>query len=139
MTYSFNIIEVFGMLSSFSLLKTIWRQYEDHFIDKFRAATKELNQSLLGIKDLSPQEASKKLKSLQIVISIYDKNRNAIQKISDTELLSFKKHSLDFFDTFNLVIEDLEDIAQIHSSLQMSMPVLEEDWNSQEDQHWDSY
>ena len=62
-----------------------------------------------------------------------------IEPIDDREFQNFKIAALEFFDTVDFLQDNLQDIASIHSSYEMSLATLSEDWDSKQDQHWDNY
>ena len=137
LTYSTDILDTFGVLSSFSFAETIWTKYEKYAIPKIEDATLKLRGALFYIKDLTSKQAQKELKSLDQIIPIFCKLRGRLQSIDNREFKRFKDTAIEFFDTVDLLHDNLQDIAQIHSSYEMSMPVLANDWDSKEDDHWD--
>ena len=139
MTYSNSILDTFGVLSSFSLADTIWNKYEKHAIPKIEDTTLKLRGSLFYLKELSPKQAHKEFKSIESIIPILCNLRSMLEPIDDQEFINFKNTAIEFFDTVNLLSDNLQDIAQIHSSYEMSTPVLAEDWDKKEDNHWDKY
>lgn len=139
LTYSTNILDTFSVLSSFSLAESIWDKYEKYAIPKIEDATIKLRGSLFYIKDLTPKQAEKELKTLNQIIPVLYTSKEMLSSIEDKEFQSFKNTAIEFFDTVDLLHDNLQDIAKIHSFYEMSMSVLSEDWDSKEDQHWDNY
>ena len=139
LTYLTNIFDTFGVLSSFSFAETIWTRYEKYAIPKIEDATLKLRGSLFYVKDLTTSQAKKELKSLDQIIPILGKFRSMLEQIDDQESKHFRDTAIEFFDTVDLLHDNLQDVAQIHSSYEMSMPVLAGDWDSKEDEHWDKY
>ncbi|PIQ14837.1 MAG: hypothetical protein COW67_11600 [Flavobacteriales bacterium CG18_big_fil_WC_8_21_14_2_50_32_9] len=139
LTYSTNILDTFSVLSSFNFAESIWDKYEKYAIPKIQDATIKLRGSLFYIKDLTPKQAEKELKSLNQIIPVLYKSKEMLSSIKDKEFQDFKSAAIEFFDTIDLLHDNLQDIAKIHSFYEMSMSVLSEDWNSKEDQHWDNY
>ncbi len=91
------------------------------------------------VKDLTPKQAKKELKSLDQVIPILFKFKSTLEPIDDQEILSFKETAIEFFNTVDVFYYTLQEVAQVHSSYEMSLPVLGQDWDSKEDTHWDNY
>lgn len=139
LTYSTNILDTFSVLSSFNLAESIWDKYEKYAIPKIEDATIKLRGSLFYIKDLTPKQAEKELKTLNQIIPVLYTSKEMLSSIEDKEFQSFKNTAIEFFDTVDLLHDNLQDIAKIHSFYEMSMSVLSEDWESKEDQHWDNY
>lgn len=139
LTYSTNILDTFSVLSSFNLAESIWDKYEKYAIPKIEDATVKLRGSLFYIKDLTPKQAEKELKTLNQIITVLYKFKEMLNAIEDKEFQDFKNTAIEFFDTVDLLHDNLQDIAQIHNFYEMSMPVLSEDWDSKADQHWDNY
>ncbi|MCK4664131.1 MAG: hypothetical protein KAT68_14785 [Bacteroidales bacterium] len=139
MTYSTSIFDTFGVLSSFSFAETIWSKYEKYAIPKIEDTTLKLRGSLFYLKDLTPKQAQKELKSIDSIIPILCRFRSMLEPIDDQEFINFKNSAIEFLDTVDLLHNSLQDIAQIHSSYEMSMSVLAEDWDRKEDNHWDKY
>ncbi|PCJ24518.1 MAG: hypothetical protein COA97_09200 [Flavobacteriales bacterium] len=139
LTYSTNILDTFSVLSSFSLAESIWDRYEKYAIPKIEDATIKLRGSLFYIKDLTPKQAEKELNSLNQIITVLYTFKEMLNSIEDKEFKDFQNTAIEFFDTVDLLHDNLQDIAQIHNFYEMSMSVLSEDWDSKEDQHWDNY
>tara|TARA_R110001592_G_scaffold275745_1_gene542839 strand:+ start:998 stop:1429 length:432 start_codon:yes stop_codon:yes gene_type:complete len=139
LTYSTNILDTFSVLSSFNLAESIWDKYEKYAIPKIEDATIKLRGSLFYIKDLTPKQAEKELKTLNQIIPVLYTSKEMLSSIEDKEFQNFKNTAIEFFDTVDLLHDNLQDIAKIHSFYEMSMSVLSEDWDSKEDQHWDNY
>lgn len=139
LTYSTNILDTFSVLSSFNLAESIWDKYEKYAIPKIEDATIKLRGSLFYIKDLTPKQAEKELKTLNQIIPVLYTSKEMLSSVEDKEFQNFKNTAIEFFDTVDLLHDNLQDIAKIHSFYEMSMSVLSEDWDSKEDQHWDNY
>lgn len=137
--YSTSIFESLSVLSGFSLAETIWEKYEKFAVPKIEESTLKLRGTLYSLKGVSPKKASKELKVLNPIIPILCKLRCMIEPIGDKEFHTFKMAAIDFFDTVDFLQDNLQDIANIHSSYEMSHSVLSKDWDSKEDQHWDNY
>ena len=137
--YSTSIFESLGVLSSFSISETIWEKYEKFAIQKLKESTIKLRGSLYYLKDLTPNDASKELNSFSPFIPVLAKLRAVIEPIDDREFRKFRITALDFFDTVDFLYFNLQDIADIHSSYELSKPVLATDWDSNEDEHWNNY
>lgn len=139
LTYSTNILDTFGVLSSFSFAEAIWGKYEKYAIPKLEDATLKLRGSLFYIKDLTPRQANKELKSLEQLVPIFGKFRSMLEPLDNQEFQHFRNAAIEFLDTVDLLHDNLQDIAQIHSSYEQSLSVLASDWDSKEDSHWDYY
>jgi len=139
LTSSTNIFESLSVLSSFNLAETIWEKYEKFAVPKIEESTLKLRGTLYYLKDISPKEANKELKMLNPIIPILCKLRSMIEPIDDREFHNFKITAMEFFDTVDFFQDNLQDIVSVHSSYEISLPALSEDWNSKEDQHWDNY
>ena len=139
LTYSTSIFESLGVLSSFSISETIWEKYEKFAIPKIKESTIKFRGSLYYLKDLTPNEASKELSSISPLIPVLSKLRTAIEMIDESAFHEFRTVAMDFFDTVDFLYFNLQDIADVHSSYELSMPVLATDWDSNEDEHWNNY
>lgn len=139
LTYSTSIFESLGVLSSFNIAEAIWEKYEKFAIPKIKDSTMKLRGSLYYLKELTPKDAAKELNSIAPLMPVLSKLRNLIEPIDDKEFLDFKNAGLEFFDTVDFIFFNLQDIADIHNSYELSKPVLVTDWDSNEDDHWDNY
>lgn len=139
LTYSTNILDTLGVLSSFRVAESIWSKYEKYAIPKIEEATLKIRGSLFYVKDLTPKQAQNELKSIDPIISTLWEFRKMLEPIDDQKYQLFKNTAIEFFETIDLLHDNLQDVAQMHSSYEMSMPVLAKDWDSTEDEHWDKY
>ena len=139
LTYSTSIFESLGVLSSFSISETIWEKYEKCAITKIKESTIKIRGSFYYLKELTPNEASKELKSIGTLIPVLSKVRKAIEPIDDREFHEFRTVALDFFETVDFLYFNLQDIADVNSSYNLTKPVLATDWDSKEDEHWNNY
>jgi len=139
LTYSTSILESLGVLSSFNIAETIWDKYENFAIPKIKESIVKLRGSLYYLKDLTPDQAAKEANSISSIIPVLDKLRAVIESIDDSEFKEFKTAALDFFDTVDFLYANLQDITDIHSSYELSKPVLAVDWDKSEDEHWNNY
>jgi hypothetical protein len=138
-TYSTSILESLGVLSSFNIAETIWEKYEQFAIPKIKESTVKLRGSLYYLKDLTPSQGAKEAKSISTLIPVLAQLRTVIEAIDEKEFKEFKNAALDFFDTVDFLYSSLQDIADEHSSYELSKPVLATDWEAREDEHWDNY
>lgn len=139
LTYSTSIFESLGIISSFNLTESIWEKFEKFAIPKIKDSTITLRGTIYYLKDLKPDEALKELNSISPLIPILSKLRADLESIDEKEFLEFKTVALAFFETVDFLYFNLQDIADIHSSYQLSKPVLTVDWDSSEDEHWNNY
>lgn len=139
LTYSTSILESLGVLSSFNIAESIWKKYEQFAIPKIKDSTIKLRGSLYYLKDLTPSQADKELTAIRPLMPVLSKLRAIIEPIDDRDHRDFRSTALDFFDTVDLLFANLHDLADVHSSYEMSKPVLATDWDSSEDEHWDNY
>jgi hypothetical protein len=139
LTYSSNILESLGVLSSFNIAETIWEKYELFAISKIKESTVNLRGSLYYLKDLTPEKAAKEAESISPLMPVLAKLRASIEPIADKEFKDFKMAAIDFFDTVDFFYTNLQDIADIHSAFEISKPVLASDWDSSQDEHWNNY
>jgi hypothetical protein len=139
LTYSTNILESLGVLTGFNIAETIWEKYEKFAIPKIKESTVKLRGSLYYLKDMKPSQAAKEANSISSLIPVLAKLRTAIESIDYREFKEFKNAALEFFDTVDTLYANLQDIADIHSSYELSKPILATDWDSSEDQHWNNY
>jgi hypothetical protein len=65
--------------------------------------------------------------------------KNRIEKIEEECFQSFNHKAAEFCPVAEELHEDLQGIAEEHTSYQLSRPVLEKDWDQPEDEHWDDY
>jgi len=138
-TYSTSILESLGVLSSFNIAETIWENYEKFAITKIKDSTIKLRGSVYYLNDLTPSQAAKEAKTLSPFIPVLAKLRAAIEPHEDHEFREFKIAAVDFFDTVDFLFANLQDIADVHSSYELSKPILATDWDRSEDEHWNSY
>ncbi|MFN3589927.1 MAG: hypothetical protein ACK4UP_11145 [Spirosomataceae bacterium] len=138
-TYSTNILESLGAISGFNFAETIWEKYEKYAIHKIKESTVNLRGALYYLKDLTPSQAAKEVNSISAFIPVLAKLKTVIEPIDRREFKEFKSTALDFFDTVDFLYISLQDIADIHSSYELSTPVLATDWDSVEDEHWNNY
>lgn len=139
LTYSTGILESLGVLSSFHIAETIWEEYEKFALLKIKDSTIKLRGSLYYLKDLTPSQATIELNSISPLIPVLSKLRTVIEAVDNRGFRDFQTAALDFFDTVDFLYTNLQDIADIHSSYEISQPVLANDWNSNEDEHWNNY
>lgn len=139
LTYSTSILESLGVLSCFNITETIWEKYEKFAIPKIKESTVKLRGSLYYLKDLTPTQAAKEATSISSLILVLAKLRTVIEPIDDRAFKEFKISALDFFDTVDFLYSNLQDIADIHSSYELSKPVLATDWDNNKDEHWNNY
>ena len=139
LTYSNSIFDALSVLSSFSLTETIWNKYEKYAIRKINDATVTIRGSLIYVKDLTSKQAQKELLSLENLMPVLNNLRNSLEPIDDPGLYKFKSVSIEFLDIVVQLYENIQDIALVHSNYEMSMPVLSNDWDKEENNHWDNY
>lgn len=139
LTYSTVILDTFGVLSSFNFADKIWEKYEQYAIPKIEDATLKIRGSVFYIKDISPKQAEKELKSLNQLIPILHQFQEVFESNNNREFKRLKKTVLEFFEALDLLHDNLQDVAKMYSSYQQSIPVLAEDWDRSEDDHWDNY
>lgn len=139
LTYSTSIFESLGVLSSFNIAETIWEKYEKFAIPKIKDSTLKLRGSIYYLKDLTPNEALKELNSISPLIPVLSKLRTVIEPIDDKKFREFRTVALDFFDTVDFLSFNLQDLADVHASYELSKSVLATDWDSNEDEHWNNY
>lgn len=136
LTYSTSILESLGVLSGFNIAETIWGKYEKFAIPKIKESTLMLRGSLYYLKDLTPDQAAHEATSISSLIPVLAKLRSVIEPIDDNRFNEFKSAALDFFETVDFLYTNLQELADIHSSYELSKPVLASDWDSIEDEHW---
>ncbi len=139
LTYSTSIFESLGVLSSFNITETIWEKYEKFAISKIKDSTLKLRGSLYNLKELSPVEASNELNAVSPLILILSKLKTAIERIDDRKFDEYKTAALDFLELIDFLYSNLQDLADTHSSYELSKPVLATDWDGREDEHWNNY
>lgn len=139
LTYSTSILDTLGVLSLFSFADTIWTKYEMYAIPKIEDTTLKLRGSLYYVKNLTPDQAKEELNSLNQFIQILYDFWDVLESVNDNKIENFKSTALEFFGVVDQLQDNLEDVAQIHSSYEMSIPVLANDWDRKEDDHWNNY
>jgi len=139
LSYTTSIWESLGILSGFNIAETIWEKYEKFAIPKIKDSTIKLRGSIYFLKDLTPNQAVKEAESISSLIPVFSKLRAVIEPVEDKEFKEFRNAALEFFDTFDFFYACLQEIADIHSSYELSKPVLANDWDCIEDEHWNSY
>ncbi|MCA9750333.1 MAG: hypothetical protein KC414_14585 [Romboutsia sp.] len=139
LSYSTSILDTFSILASFSPAGVIWDKYEKYAIPKIEDATLKIRGSLFYLKDLTPKQAEKELKSLDKIILVLNKYKDMLYSIDDKEYIHFKNVTIEFFNTIDLLHNNLMDITNVHASYELSINTLSKDWDSEEDQHWDNY
>jgi len=138
-TYSISILESLGIISSFNIAETIWEKYQKFAISKIKESTLKLRGSLYYLKDLTPVQASKELNAISSFIPVLSKLRTVVESIDDVEFKEFRRTSLEFFNIVDIIYTNLQDISDIHSSYELSKPVLATDWDNNTDEHWNNY
>lgn len=139
LSYSANICESLGVLSSFSLSQTVWNKYEKFAVPKIEETTLKLRGSLYYLKDISAKEALAEVNALNQLVPILNQLRDKIEPIDDKEFHNFRVAAIEFFDTVELLNSNLHNVASVSSSYEISLPALAKDWDSEEDKHWDNY
>ncbi|MEX0810572.1 MAG: hypothetical protein WD048_00060 [Chitinophagales bacterium] len=139
LNYSRDILETFGVLSSFNLAEAFWENYESFAVQKIKNANLKLRGALFYIKGLSHKQAEKELQTLSQIMPVIEKVRNMLEPVKGKEFKNFKDASEEFFETVDVLYESLIEIADVHSSYKSSIPVLKADWDSDADAHWDNY
>jgi hypothetical protein len=139
LTYTASILESFGVISSFNFAETIWETYEKFAIPKIKESTVKLRGSLYYLKELTPIQAAKEVNSIRSLIPVLVQLRTVIEPVETKEFKEFKITALDFLDTVDFLFNNLQDLADIHSSYTISKSVLAADWDSNEDEHWNNY
>ena len=139
LSFSTSIFESLGVLSGFNFTETIWDKYELFAISKIKDSTIKLRGSLYYLKDLTPKEANKELIALSPLIPILSELRRAVEQEINPDFTNFKITAIDFFETVDFLYFNLQDIADVHRSYELSKPVLAADWDSNEDEHWNNY
>lgn len=138
-TFSNSILESLGVLSSFNISETIWERYEKFAIAKIKESTIKLRGTQFYLKDLTPVQASKELLTIEPILQVLSKFKTIIEQISIREYREFKLVALEFFNTVDFLVYNIQEIADIHSSYKLSENVLALDWDKEEDNHWDNY
>lgn len=99
----------------------------------------KLRGSMYYFKNISPAEATKEIDTLNSLIPVLSQLKTSVESIKDHEFTEFKNAALDFFETVEALYEQLQEIADIHGSYEVSKTVLAADWDRPEDDHWDNY
>ncbi len=128
-----------GVLSSFNLVENIWESYEKFAIDKITESTIMLRGFLFYLKDLKPKQAETELKTILSLNKTLSDFRKDIVDLNQQTHFDFKIAVLDFFEAVDLLIANLQDLADLNGSYKLSLSVLANDWDRAEDQHWDNY
>ncbi|MEZ4929805.1 MAG: hypothetical protein R2777_07325, partial [Chitinophagales bacterium] len=89
LSYSTSILDTFSILASFSPAGVIWDKYEKYAIPKIEDATLKIRGSLFYLKDLTPKQAEKELKSLDKIILVLNKYKDMLYSIDDKEYIHF--------------------------------------------------
>jgi hypothetical protein len=139
LSYTASILESFGILSGFPVAEAIWRTYAAFAIPKISESTVRLRGALYYLKDLTPEQAGEELGTIEPFMPVLFNLRTGIEEMDNPDFQDFKQAALDFFDTVNLLFSNLQDLAAVHASYELSQPVLAVDWDRQEDDHWDTY
>lgn len=138
-TYTASIFESLGMLSSFNAADAVWEQYEQFAVSKIEESTLKLRGAMYYLKDLSAKDAERELGVLALLIPALQKLKGEIEPIGDKRFQRFRAAALAFVATTDQLYDGLQDIADIQGAYKASIPVLAEDWDRQEDDHWDNY
>lgn len=134
------LIESLGFLSGFNVYEDIWEQYEAITLPKLIDATQQMKILFnLSIKNMTPSKAESELAILKKLQPIMYTLKEQIETITDYEFQNFKNSALDFIHYFDIMEINLEEIAHVHSSYELSIPALANDWDSPENDHWDTY
>jgi len=138
-TFSNSILESLGVLSSFNISETIWEKYEMFAIAKIKESTIKLRGTQFYLKDLTHTQASKELLTIGPILQVLSKFKTIIEQIENREYKEFKMVALEFFNTVDFLVSNIQEIADIHSSYKLSENVLSIDWDKEEDEHWNNY
>ncbi|MCF6241294.1 MAG: hypothetical protein L3J74_08120 [Bacteroidales bacterium] len=107
-TYSNNIFDAFSIFSSFSLSQTIWESYEKYAIRKLEDATLKTQGLIYSIKEFSTKELIEDFEFINKLMPILNKERNIIESINDVDFLAFKKTSMKFFNSLDILLDEID-------------------------------
>lgn len=112
-----------------------------------RKAKKNIDKNLPKLEGLiseldsvSPNEAKEAVELFELVVPMIISIRSNLMRDDNINLnIEFKKSSLLFFNKFIELYDGLEEIANCDLEYKTSLSAISEDWNSEIDNHWDSY
>ncbi len=139
LSLSTSIFESFGAISGFSYVEGIREKYEAFAVSKIQDATLKLRGAQHFLKEMTPGQARHELTLIEPVAPVLKELKYSVDRIDKREFLLLVKTAYDFFESVDLIINGLQDVAGVHSTYQASMPVLAADWDSKEDEHWNNY
>lgn len=139
LSYSNSLFEPLAVISSFNMVEAVWDRYQKFAIPKIQEGTLTIRGSLHYLKELTPKQAQKELVQVDAIIPMYAKLRVMMDEIDEPEFNKFKMAVTELFEAIDLLHEGLQDVAFVDDPYAMSSKVLADDWESQEDAHWDNY
>jgi len=133
-----NIIDSMNMIYSFGVYESMKDEYVKIALVKLQESLMALRGSLYYLKDLTPEQAQRELKFVEVVIPVLEKIQFKISAMN-VEYDELRKVSSEFVETIQEVYFGLREIADVNESYTLSAPVLAEDWEHPDNDHWDNY
>lgn len=131
--------DLLSVLSSLSLPKNLLRGVEQKAIERMEQVTLEIRGVLYTLHDVEPDEAKKALAELKPLTAYVSKVRQLAAEINDPDLGPLATAAMTLIEVLGELIERLAEAASVHSAYVASMPVLAQDWDDPENDHWDNY
>jgi hypothetical protein len=139
-TYSSNVLDAFLVLNSVSSPKqTFLEKSVNVLAKKLVKISAEIEKTLPDVVFLKPSQAKKELDAIRDIVPLVEILQQQLAEIDEPEFLKFKNAAVYFCKVINRLEDDLYDISEEDICYIMSHDQLAEDWNSEQDKHWDNY
>jgi len=126
LTYSTNIFNTLGILTSYSFTETVWKSYGEFAIAKMEEGILKLQGSIYSVDELDINKLVKEYESLNELNPVLAKIRGEIETIDRVEFRSFKDTSIKFFKTVDLLFETIHTEIHKHPYNDETLAALEE-------------
>lgn len=133
-----NIIDSMNMIYSFGVYESMKDEYVKIALVRLRESCMALRGSLYYLKDFTPEQAQSELKFIEVVMPVLEKIQCEIISMGD-DFSELKIIANEFVETIKEVYFGLREIADVNEMYTLSIPVLAEDWEHPDNDHWDNY
>ncbi|KAB1063172.1 hypothetical protein F3059_11045 [Salibacter halophilus] len=137
--YNHFIFETLGIMSSLQYTDSVWNDYEEFAISKIEDANLRIRGAVSQSRNLKNSEAEKELLLLEKMIPVINQFEKSLESSNDEKFRAIKDSFQTFLASVKELHKTLEELADKHHHYKISTPVLSEDWDSEEDDHWDNY
>lgn len=133
------ISEAFTLFSGFQCAETMKNTSKPIAVAKIRASTLALQATLAHLKYLTPRQAANELDGMRVFIPFVAKLSMALEAQKEEVDETLKPLALNFLGTLDRILIHLQDMASLHMTYELSQPVIAQDWDSCQDEHWNHY